>query len=185
MKVAKYLIEIRLTGFSKKYLRKLINLIRRNFKIKRKIIPHITLVGPFYTKKESKLINVFEEVMKKYQPIQFKLEGFGFFVSTRVIYFNVIAQKELQELRRELVLKLARFCKLNEFDENYTYKFHATICFKVSKEKFRKILEFVKNRKLPSISQFITRISIIKNGKILCEYDFFSEKTFNKKRSKE
>ena len=67
MKVAKYLIEIRLTGFSKN-LRKLINLIRRNFKIKRKIIPHITLVGPFYTKKESKLINVFEEVMKKYQP---------------------------------------------------------------------------------------------------------------------
>lgn len=101
-----YLIEFRFSGYAKEAIKDLKNSISRNFRVsKRKIVPHITLVGPLYTRDEKRLLNEVKDIAKKYELVKFKLEGFDSF-ENRVIYVRIKPSDELKQLRWELAERL-------------------------------------------------------------------------------
>ena len=78
-----YLIEFRFQGYARKYLKRSIFDVARRFHVegvtRRRPVPHITLVGPFETREIKRVIMDVESVAKKYNLVNFKLKGFGYF----------------------------------------------------------------------------------------------------------
>lgn len=175
-----YIIEFRFSGYAKEAIRELKNSISKNFHVtRRKIVPHITLVGPLLTKKEKRLVKEVRNVCKRYDLIKFKLDGFDNF-EDRVIYVRIKPSEELRQLRLELVEKLQKFCLLSENDKESHFTFHATLVMKDIESKFDQIWEYLQTWKIPNIDQYVVRVTIIKNFKILAEYDLLQRKTLDR-----
>jgi 2'-5' RNA ligase len=97
-----YLIEIRLYGPAKRYLKNLILDVAKRFRVtgavKRRPVPHITLVGPFRTYRIKEVVKEVERVGNKFNPIPFQIKGFNSFISTkgqRVLSLDIKPSKEL------------------------------------------------------------------------------------------
>lgn len=178
-----YLIEFRFSGYAKEAIKELKYSISKNFRVTRKkIVPHITLVGPLYTKDEKRLVKEIKDVCKNYELIKFKLDGFDNF-ENRVIYVRIKPSEELKKLRLELVEKLQEFCNLSEFDFDQQFTFHATLVLKDIQRKFDRIWEFLKTWKIAKMDQHLLRVTIIKNNKILAEYDLLQRKILKRSKS--
>ncbi len=190
-----YLIEFRLQGYAKKYLEKLIYEVSRKFKVrgktKGKVVPHVMLFGPFTSSNEKEIVHTFLKVVRKYDLITFKLHGFGNF-DNRVIFVDITPSKELIELRRNLaeeltslryllLFKKVKTIGIGDYDKDYS--FHTTIAFNDIEIKFGKIFSYLKDKKTPEIKQRLLRLSLIRNGKILYEYDFLHKKLLNRREA--
>lgn len=178
-----YLIEFRFSGYAKEAIKELKNSISKNFHVtRRKIVPHITLVGPLYTKDEKRLVKEVRDVCKQYELIKFKLDGFDNF-ENRVIYVRIKPSDELKKLRLELVERLEKFCNLSEFDQESYFTFHATLVMKDIQRKHVRIWEYLQTWKVPEMDQYVVRVTIVKNYKILAEYDLLQRKILDRSKS--
>lgn len=190
-----YLIEFRFRGYAKKYLKACIFEVAKKFRakgvIKKQVVPHITLFGPFTTTDERKVTSAFLSVCKKYNLMTFKLKGFGNF-DNRVIFIDVIPSEELKEFRRDLakeitglrnffIFRTVKTKGITDLEDHHT--FHATIAFKDIENKFRSILAYLKNKHTPHIDQRLLRVTLLKNGKILYEYDFLQGRLLNRREA--
>ena len=68
-------------------------------------------------------------------------------------------------------------------DRDIDFKFHATIAFKNIEHKFPDIWSYLKEKEEPNIKQQLLRVTIIKNNKILYEYDLKQKKLLNRRQS--
>ena len=178
-----YLIEFRFSGYAKETIKELKNNISRNFQVTRKkIVPHITLVGPLRIGDEEILIDTVNEVCKKYELVKFNLDGFDNF-ENRVIYVKIKPSEELKKLRSELAEKLEKFCELSEYDFDKNFTFHATLVLKDISRKFDKIWEYLQTWKIPEMDQYVLRVTILRNSRILAEYDLLQRKMLNRKEA--
>lgn len=178
-----YLIEFRFSGYAKETIKELKNNISRRFHVTRKkIVPHITLVGPLRIGDEEILIDIVNEVCKKYELVKFKLDGFDNF-ENRVIYVKIKPSEELKKLRLELKEKLEKFCELSEYDFDRNFTFHATLVLKDISRKFDKIWEYLQTWKIPEMDQYVLRVTILRNNRILAEYDLLQRKMLNRKEA--
>ena len=176
-----YLIEFRFSGYAKEAIKELKESISRNFHVtKKKIVPHITLVGPVSTYDEKRLVREITEIGRKYDLIKLTLDGFGRF-ENRVILVKIKPSEELENLRLDMVERLEEFCNLSEHDYDRKFAFHATLVLNDIQRKFDKIAEYLQTWKIPDMEQYLIRITIIKDHKILVEYDLMQEKTLNRK----
>lgn len=193
--MALYLIQFRINGYAKNYLKNLIFDVSKKFNVhgmtRKHVVPHITLFGPFTTTHEKDVLNTITTVVKNYERIHFKLKGFGEF-HNKVIYVNIEPSEELKNFRRELSKELISLRKyliikkvktINEYDYNKDFAFHSTIAFKDIDKKFHKIFSYMKSKEEPNINQILLRITILKNGKILREYDFIQKKLLTREES--
>ena len=176
-----YLIEFRFSGYAKKAIKELKKNISRNYHVKSQKIPHITLVGPVYTKDEKRLIKEVKDVCKQYELVKFKLDGFDSF-ENRVIYVRIKPSEKLEQLRSELAEKLEKFCDLSEFDHESHFTFHATLVKDIQR-KFDRIWEYLQTWKIPDMEQYVIRVTVVKNFKILAEYDLLQRKTLDRSKS--
>lgn len=178
-----YLIEFRFSGYAKDMLRELTSSISKNFHVygttRRRVVPHITLAGPLYTDDEKKLVKEIKNIASKYKLVGFKLDGFGRF-GKNVIYTKIMPSEEMQKIRSEIVKKLEKFCDMQDHDYEVDYHPHATLAFKDIEKKFDKIWEFLQGWKIPQMNQYVLRITIIKNQKILYEYDLILGKLLDR-----
>lgn len=178
-----YLIEFRFSGHAKETIKELKNNISRRFNVTRKkIVPHITLVGPLRIHDEELLIDAVYDVCKKYELVKFTLDGFDNF-ENRVIYVNINPSKELKQLREELAQELRSVSKLSEFDHDKKFTFHSTLVLKDISSKFDKIWKYLQTWKIPNMDQYVLRVTIIKNSRILAEYDLLQRKMLGRKQA--
>jgi len=189
-KTPHYFIEFRFQGYARKYLKRSIFDVARRFHVKgvtrKRPVPHITLVGPFETRKLKRVIMDVESVAKKYNLVNFKLIGFGYFDNPggKVIYADIEPSKELEELRWELAKELRKYVRLKEGDRRERFSFHATIAFKDIDGKFSKIWSYLKHKEKPNINQHLLRITIIGNGgRIVCEYDLMLKRLLSRREA--
>ena len=104
-----YLIEFRFHGYAKSYSKRLIYDVGRKFRVRgvtgKKVVPHISLFGPFTTRYEKKMIAEVINVARNYNLISFKIKGFDYFdnVSKKVIYLDIEPSEELD--RTTILLK--------------------------------------------------------------------------------
>ena len=178
-----YLIEFRFSGYAKQSIKELKSNITRNFGVtRRKIVPHITLAGPLSTKDEKKLVREIVDVCKKYDLVKFKIDGFDKF-ENRVIYVRIKPSDELKNLRLEVAERLYKFCDMSKFDIDEEFTFHATLVLKDIQRKFDKIWDYLQTWRVPEMEQYVLRITIIKNQRILAEYDLIQKKLLNRTQS--
>lgn len=179
-----YMIEFRLSGYSKNTIKDLMRVISSNISIRKiptgKIIPHVTLVGPLTTYDEKTLIKTVKNITNKCNPIKFKFNGFGIFPN-RAVYVKITPSNDMVKLRNNLVEKLSKFCILNEYDYQLDYIPHVTLLFnneltkRTSRERpereFNKVIKFLNSYKNPDLTVNITKITLLKNAQIIYEYD--------------
>ena len=179
-----YLIEFRFSGYAKHAIRELKTNITKNFGVtRRKIVPHITLVGPLHTTDETRLVKEIVNVCKKYSLVKFKIDGFDNF-ENRVIYVKINPSVELKNLRLEIAEKLYNFCDdLKEHDLEQEFTFHATLVLKDIQRKSDRIWNYLQTWRIPEIEQYVLRITIIRNQRILGEYDLILKKLLNRNES--
>ena len=177
-----YLIEFRFSGYAKKAIKELKQSITRNFHVTRKkIVPHITLVGPLSTYDKEQLVEEVADVCKKYELVKFKLDGFDNF-ENRVIYLRIKPSVELKKLRSELAQRLEKFCEISEFDRELHFTFHATLVMKDIQRKFDRIWEYLQSWEVPKMEQYVIRITILTNKRrILAEYDLLQRKILSRR----
>ena len=93
-----YFLEFRFQGKAKYEMKRMIYDIDRKFHLKhakkKRPIPHVTILAPFYTNKQKKLVSDFNNVCKKYTLINFRIEGFDYFDNSKVVYINIKPSKK-------------------------------------------------------------------------------------------
>ena len=187
-----YLVEFRLHGYVKDKLRELTEAISKNFDIQSKrMIPHVTIAGPLYTDDEKKLVKVVYDVVKKYDLVGFRLDGFGRF-SDRAIHVNIMPSKELIMMRENIIKKLKKFCVLAEHDYESSFKPHVTLLLNTSisykrggvQHTFGRVMEFLDSWKIPEFVLFVPRVTILGRGRrILCEYDLMLKRILTRREA--
>lgn len=182
-----YLIEFRFHGYAKKYSRRVIGQVARRFKVRgvthKKVVPHISLFGPFTTKDEKKMVSTFVKTLSGYKLVPFRVKGFNYFnnLTNKVIYLDIEPSKRLVELRRNLAKSMLKVTKTRStHDPKRKFYFHATVAFKDIDRKFKNIWKYIKKQKEPEINQHLLRVTILKNGKILKEYDLVQERLLSR-----
>jgi calcineurin-like phosphoesterase family protein/2'-5' RNA ligase len=174
-----YLIEFRFHGNAKKYARGLSEQISHKFHVKQVVRtgrpPHITLFGGFSCSNEKELIQKFIKVCKNFDLIKFKLNNFEH-NENKVIFIDVEPSLELKELRSQLAKELNSTCEEKEWDKTQDFVFHATLALKDIEYKFDRIWAYLQNTENPNIEQYLLRLTLLRNGKILKEYDFIQRR---------
>jgi 2'-5' RNA ligase len=186
-KTPNYLLEFRLSGSARKYVKDTIFDVARKFDVSgatgNRVVPHVTIIGSIYTINEQKLIREFTETCMKYDLMTIKFSGFRSFgnwlFGKRVIGVKIEPSKELELLREDLVEKLSMFCHLSKFDTK-KWKPHTTIAFKDIDKKYGQIKSYLKNRRCPEIRHYVIRITLLKNARIFYEYDFLQCRILNR-----
>lgn len=177
-----YLIEIRLLGKVKYETRELIYQTSCDYNIRiSRPVPHITLVGGFSTNDEARLIRDFESISRKFGLVRYVIEGIDTFPDTGVVYLDVQPSEELIVYRRELRDKLQKYCSLCEYDFIEPFEFHSTIAMRLSREKAKEIKKGTNHDK--RYSHRMLRATLLKNGKILCEYDYCLRRMLDRKKA--
>ncbi|MFH1256414.1 MAG: 2'-5' RNA ligase family protein [Candidatus Diapherotrites archaeon] len=176
---ANYLIEFRFHGYAKRYARELSEQISHKFHVKQVVRkgrpPHITLFGGFSCGNEKELVQKFIKICKNFDLIKFKLNDLGH-IENKVIFIDVEPSQELKELRLQLAKELIPVCEAKEWDKEQEFVFHATLALKDLENKFDKIWEYLQNMEKPNIEQYLLRLTLLRNGKILKEYDFIQRR---------
>ncbi|MFH1895686.1 MAG: 2'-5' RNA ligase family protein [archaeon] len=170
-----YLIEFRFQGYAKKYAKELSADISRKFHVmkvaRRGKPPHITLYGPFKTNNEKEVLLKFIKICKSFDLIKFKLKGFSH-IENRVVQLDVEPSEELKELRSQFAKELNPICQSQDWDEpEKDFIFHATLAFRDIEGKFNQIWGYLQSLEKPDIDQYLLRVTLLKNRKILREYD--------------
>ena len=77
--MANYLIEFRFQGRAKKEIKRLIFDVDKKFRLRRarkvRPVPHISIIAPFSTGNQKRLVKDFHSICKKYKFINFKING--------------------------------------------------------------------------------------------------------------
>ena len=167
----KYHIGIRLRGFSRRFLKE-----KRNFfdVEEGKYVPHITLIRPFHTKNEKEVSEIFEKTCSEQkEPMKFNLGDFDLFDlfgdEEKVVYIKVNSGKNMNLFVDSLEKNLED--KIIYEEEKISKKRILHVTAYIGKD-YKKIINFT-NEKNSTIYQYLLRTYLLKNKKILFEYDFF------------
>ena len=101
-----YLIEFRFHGKAKLEIKQLSHHLNSKFNLNnKKPIPHITLVAPFETKNERKLIEDFNTICSQTPFCSFGINGYGFFEDSKGGLCAYSAQHEIKGISLESCTK--------------------------------------------------------------------------------
>lgn len=183
--MAHYLIEFRFQSRRiRTYLEGMIYGINRRFHVgRRKHIPHITLVGPFTTNNENRLVADFGRICSQTRLMKFKGSGFGTFDNNRVVYVNINPNERFNDFRVRLTNTLRQYCSLpshNKREEKERFGYHSTLAMNLNQKEFDSIKNHIKNKPAPDFTQIVMRVTLLRNGKILKEYDFLQRRLLNR-----
>lgn len=182
--MTRYLIDIRLMGPVKQQIRSLSNHLEEKFKLGNKlVVPHITLAGPFSTDNEEQLVEDFTRICTDQKKIpKYEVGGYGFFDETRVVFVTITPDETLKQFRYQLSLAISPYCSLRDYDRDSAdaFRFHATLAMKLDWLTFRRIQWYFRKQESVIYRHHPIRATLMKNAKILCEYDFIQERMLSR-----
>jgi len=174
--MTRYLIDIRLMGAVKNQIGSLRNRLQEKFRLRNRLsVPHITLAGPFSTTDEERLIADFTRICAgQEEVVRYRLGGFGFFDATRVVCVTVVPDEPLKQFRYTLAQALLPYCTMRDYDRETAedFRFHATLAMKLDRLTYLRVRWHFRNEKEVVHRPHPVRATLLKNSKILCEYDF-------------
>ena len=127
------------------------------------------------------MIRDFEFVSRKYRLVHYVIEGIDTFPDTGVVYLDVQPSEDLIAYRQELRDKLQKYCGLCEYDFREPFEFHSTIAMHLRREKAEEIKRGTDHNK--RYCHRMLRATLLKNGKILAEYDFCLQRMLDRRKA--
>ena len=181
-----YLIEFRFFGKAKEEIKTLIWEVNKKFHIRPNLrpVPHISLVGPFFTKNEKRLVKTFKQVCSNQKIMEIHVIGFNTFEENRVVFIEIEADDRMDEFRWQLSKSLQSFCNLKSYDYKREFQYHSAIAIKLHPHKFLQVKNYIMNKPKPNYRNVLLRVTLIKNKRILYEYDFLLRKLLNRREAK-
>lgn len=178
--MTRYLIDIRLMGPVRHQIRTLSDQLAELFSLSEKMaVPHITLAGPFSTEDEEQLIRDFTCICAEQHAVpKFRVGGYGFFENSRVVYVEILPDETLRQFRFQLSQALEPYCSLRKYDLDSAeeFQFHATLAMKLDWLTYQRIRWHFRGQKEVTHRPQPVRATLLKNSKIVCEYDFVQER---------
>lgn len=192
-----YLIELRLREDVRTVTKKLIYDIYNKFGVRGAVrnrpVPHVSLFGPFDTKSVKEIIEIMRRIGNNYSSLDYEVSGFGYFERKKwslfiprnkkhAIYLKINPDSNLLNFRSNLAKELIPKTKSKniDIDSDSNFKFHATLAMKDIHQKFDNIWNYLKTYHIKS-KGVCYRITLLKNSKILCEYDFVQKRILNRR----
>jgi len=174
--MTRYLIDIRLMGPVQRRIQALSEELAGKFGPGvRLAVPHITLAGPFSTDDEERLLWDFSRICGELEKVpKFRVGGYGFFDTSRVVFVTVTPDEILKQFRYELAQALAPYCTLRAYDLDPAdaFRFHATLAMKLDWLTYRRIRWHFRGQEEVVHRHQPVRATLLRNSKIVCEYDF-------------
>ncbi|MDV2989156.1 MAG: 2'-5' RNA ligase family protein [Dehalogenimonas sp.] len=176
-------------------LKSLTSYIRRQVKLGRgvKHVPHISIVynptpsqGRRY---EKRLISDFISICSKYPLMEFRFNGYGRFRNSSarepakdVAMVKIDVPESILAFRWDLICRLRDYCELHpKFDQKRNdYSPHATLALNLKPQTCDRIENKLRQLPPPQKHYYLARATLLKNSKILCEYDFALRKSLNR-----
>ena len=179
-----YLIDIRLMGSVKHQISNISDQLQEKFNIgDKQVIPHITLAGPFFTRDEKKLVEDFTRICTNQKEIpKYEVGNYGFFNDTKVVFISINPDENLKQFRYQLSRAISPYCSLRiyDLDSADAFRFHATLAMKLDWLTFQRIKWFFRGRDRVTHRHHPIRATLIRNSKILCEYDFIQNRMLSR-----
>ena len=179
-----YLIDIRLMGSVKHQIRNLSNHLQEKFNLgDKRVIPHITLAGPFSTLDEKKLIEDFTRICTNQKEIpKYEVGSYGFFNDSKVVYVTITPDENLKQFRYQLSQTISPYCSLRKYDLDSLdeFKFHSTLAMKLDWLTFQRIKWHFRRQESVIYRHHPIRATLLRNSKILCEYDFIQDRMLSR-----
>ena len=190
-----YLLEYRFSGYPRKYFKEIHSSLQKRYSISHRnyhYVPHITIAGPIITKNENDLIDILEKIIFKYAHFfheknnLIRTEKFIKFDTDEgeILAVQVIPPFSLINLKRELEKVLSSkkniTCKTYEVPIWHTTIWNVKHSFRDNKDKIKIISDDLCSMKIQEMSFILDRISLIKNKKILKEFDLVNLKTLDR-----
>jgi len=178
--MTRYLIDIRLMGSVKYQISGLSHQLAEKFSLKTNlVVPHITLAGPFDTENEEQLVQDFTRICTDQETVpKYEVGGYGFFDKTRVVFVTITPDENLKQFRYQLAQAISQYCTLRDYDRDSAeeFRFHATLAMKLDWLTFRRIEWYFRNQERVVYRHHPIRATLMRNAKILCEYDFIQQR---------
>ena len=107
-----------------------------------------------------------------------RLSGYGFCDETRVVFGTITPDETLKQFRFQLAQAIAPYCTLRDYDRDSAeeFSFHATLAMKLDWLTFRRIKWYFRNQEPVIFRHHPIRATLLRNSKIVCEYDFVQER---------
>ncbi len=179
-----YLIDIRLMGSVKYQIRNLSNHLSEKFNLgNKRVIPHITLAGPFSTHHEKKLVADFTRICTNQKEIpKYEVGSYGFFDDSKVVYVTITPDENLKQFRYQLSQALSPYCSLRKYDLDSAdeFRFHSTLAMKLDWLTFQRIKWHFRGQESVIYRHHPIRATLLRNSKILCEYDFIQDRMLSR-----
>lgn len=190
-----YFIEIRFFGKAKTDIKQLAWHVDKLFFLRRarlrRPVPHITLVYSFILHRETdekRLKFDFWKLCSNQGLMTYEAKGFGDFTDKQVVKIDIKPDERLDGFRWELSKTIGEYCTfLKPYDKKREFEFHATVAEPRSRVKFEVIKRYVqiKNKQLPHFTHVVMRITLLRNGLILGEYDFMLRRMLSRREAKD
>jgi 2'-5' RNA ligase len=181
---ANYLIEYRFQGSSKYDIRRMILHLTNKFHLHyaqpKRPVPHITLAGGFTTNDEKQLVKDFASHCAATPLCGFTVNGFGYFHDSRVVFIDINPSDKLKQFRWDLAQRLQRHCNLKSYDYQEEFAFHATLALHLGASDFIKVKRYIDSQPKPKYKHYLLRATLLRNGKILYEYDFLQRRLLSR-----
>ncbi len=186
--MTRYLIDIRLMGSVKRQISALSHQLEEKFNLKNGlVVPHITLAGPFSTGDEERLVADFTRICTSQNGIpKYESGGYGFFSDTRVVYVTITPDEALRQFRYQLARAISPYCSLRDYDLDSAdaFRFHATLAMKLDWLTFQRIKWYFRKQEKVTYRHHPIRATLLKNSRILCEYDFVQERMLSRSQAR-
>ncbi|RNJ77356.1 MAG: 2'-5' RNA ligase family protein [Nitrosopumilus sp. D6] len=191
-----YLVEFRLCGEPRRVARGLILEIYKRFRVtgnvKRRPVPHVTLYGPFQAGSARRVAESIREAARGFGPFGYGIDGFdsfdkktGWFSRKRnVVYLGISAGSDMKRFRSRLHGRLAGITRPKDpaIERKDPFPFHVTLAIRDIDEKFDEIWQYLMSADT-SISGEFCGITLLRDGKILCEYDLESKRLLGRRQA--
>ena len=183
----RYLIDIRLMGPVKQQILTLSKELHETFHLgNTAIIPHISLAGPFSTDNEEQLLRDFTRICRNQAVVpRYAIGGYGYFSTSRVIFVKIIPDENLKQFRYQLAQTIASYCTVRSYDREGAdeFTFHSTLAMKLDWLTFQRIRWHFRNQESVRFQHHPIRVTLLKNGRIACEYDFVQERMLTRSQA--
>ncbi len=112
--------------------------------------------------------------------MNFIVDGYGVFPFF-VIFVKIKPDEELVRIRKEILHDIISYCKIKEVDRQY--KPHATLALRMGLIKFFRIWLYMRSKPRLIFTNHIIRITLLKENRILYEYDFLQRRLFSREQA--
>ena len=188
--MTQYNIEFRFRDEAQSYVKQLMYHLESKFHLglfkDTHPVPHVALAGPLIIQNEQpddekKLVTDFITLCSKTPFCSFEINSYAFSDATRTVCIRIDPGDKMNAFEINLLQAFESYSSQEKEKSNEPYVFHATIVRNVNPQKYELIKKHAEQIKPLHFKHYVIRVTVTKEHKFLCEYDFLTRSVLTQK----